>query len=148
MKVLLSRTIVFAFWTFVRFMLIIGVAVFYFWVTGQPVPDRVPGDIEMLILRVMPATAAGHVLALGLLWWWRGRQGIVSAKQSALAALLCAVILDSAYLFGTPFMSGMVLRRSVHLLCALIVTLALGVFWGAKPAPVATDGVPGDAPAV
>jgi hypothetical protein len=141
-KTLLQRTAVFVFWTFVRFMLIIGIGLLYCKVRGIPFPERVPDDIRMLIFRVIPATAVGHAAALLLLWARRGSPGILSSKQSALAALLCAVLLDSAYLFGTPYMSGMVLRRSVHLACALLVTLSIGLLWGTKPKPLSSSDSP------
>lgn len=132
MTIILLRTAEFAFWTLVRFLIIIGIGLIYCEVRGIPFPERVPDDLRMLIFRVIPATAVGHAMALGLLWFRRGLDGILTSKQCALAALLCAVVLDSAYLFGTEYMSSMVLRRSVHLMCAFVISMGIGLLWAPR----------------
>ena len=120
-------------------MLIIGIGLIYCEVSDLPFPERLGDDIQMLIFRVMPATAAGHASALFLMWTRRGSDAILSSKQAALAALLCAVFLDSAFLFGTPYMSGMVLRRSVQMACAFLITLMIGLLWVTKAVPVPVE---------
>ncbi len=139
MTLILRRTTEFAFWTLVRFLLIIGIGLIYCQVRGIPFPDRVPDDLRMLIFRVIPATAIGHAMALGLLWFRRGSDGVLTAKQSALAALLCAVFLDSAYLFGTEYMSSMVMRRSVHLMVAFLISMGIGLLWAPRRVAAAAD---------
>ena len=120
-------------------MLIIGIGLIYCEVNDIPFPERVPDDIRMLVYRVMPATAFGHAMALVLLWWRRGTSGLLTAKQCGMAAFMCAVLLDSAYLFGTPYMSAMVMRRSVHLACAFLVTMAFGLLWVTKELPASAE---------
>lgn len=117
-------------------MLIIGIGLIYCKVSGIPFPERLGDDIRMLVYRVMPATTAGHVIAILLLRVRGGALTLVSPKQSGMAALLCAVFLDSAFLFGTPFTSGMVLRRSVQMACAFLITLAIGLLWSTRVSPL------------
>ena len=141
---ILLRTTEFAFWTLVRFLIIIGIGLIYCELRGIPFPDRVPEDLRMLIFRVIPATAVGHAMALGLLWVRRGVDGILTPRQSALAALLCAVFLASAYLFGTEYMRSMVLRRSVHLTVAFLLSLGIGLMWAPRRVTVAADALAND----
>ncbi|MBC7844246.1 MAG: hypothetical protein H7099_18185 [Gemmatimonadaceae bacterium] len=136
MTIILHRAAIFAFWTVVRFLLIIGIGLLYCEVRGIPFPERLGDDIRMLVYRVTPATTLGHVTALCMLWVRGGAAAIPSSKQAGMAAFVCAVFLDSAFLFGTPYTSGMVMRRPPQMACALVITLAIGLLWATKVQPV------------
>lgn len=141
LRTILLRTAVFAVSSFARFFLFIGIGLLYCLAVDIPCLHTVPGSLRDLVFRVIPATGAGHALALVLLWARRGPQGILTTKQSAWAALVCAVILDGAYLSDTS-VSGIVLRRSVQLMCAFVITLGFGWRGAAAATPVASDGAP------
>ncbi len=128
MKILLLRTAIFIVGTFFRFVMFIGLGLIYCYLIGIECLQTVPGSIQMLVVRLIPATAAGFLTALTLLRTAYGSEAVLSSKQSAVAALICAVILDGAYLFGTETMRGMVVRRSVQFVCALIVVLGIWAY--------------------
>ena len=128
MTIILLRTAVFIVGTFFRFMLFIGLGLVYCSVMGLACLHTVPGSIEMLVVKLMPATAAGFLLGILMLRAFRGWEAVLSTKQSAMAAFICAVILDGSYLFGTESMRAMAVRRSVQLACAFVTVVALGVY--------------------
>jgi hypothetical protein len=128
LSIFLLRTSVFMVGTFFRFVFFIGLGLIYCYLIGIECLQTVPGSLQMLVVKLMPATAAGFVTAILLLRVFRGWDAVISTRQSAMSAMICAVILDGSYLFGTDGMRGMVVRRSVQLVCAFLVTLGLGLY--------------------
>ena len=49
------------------------------------------------------------------------------------------MFLDSAYLFGTEYMSSMVMRRSVHLMVAFLISMGIGLLWAPRRVAAAAD---------
>ncbi len=146
MTIILLRTAVFIVGTFFRFMLFIGLGLIYCSLIGLECLQTVPGSIEMLVVKLMPATAAGFLMGILILRAFRGWEAVLSTKQSAMAAFICAVILDGSYLFGTESMRAMVVRRSVQLACAFVTVVVLGMYRARVRAQAVAEVQPAEAP--
>lgn len=142
LRLFAQRTTVFIIGTFLRFSLFIGLGLVYCAIVGIECWHHVPEDYRMLVYRVIPATTVGFVAGMGVLWRWRGEDGLLSSKEVAVSALVGALVLDASYLWGTILMHSMVQRRSVQLVCTFVLTLGFGAFraWrrsGTSAAPAA-----------